>query len=66
MKLVLLKSACGDASSRTTIRCVFTGQREKWNDASARGWMVDRDGIPFAESSYYSPERLRSLNPVQE
>lgn len=61
MKLTLLKHAYGDASSRTMIRCVHTGKLEKWNDAASRGWMVDRNGVPFYSSSYYSPERLQSL-----
>lgn len=61
MKLIPLKHAYGDASARTMIKCVFTGKTEKWNDAAARGWMVDRDGVPFIGSSYYSPERLQSL-----
>ena len=62
MKLIPIKPTAGDAAARIKLRCIITDKSIKWNDAAAQGWKVDLEGKPFALSSYYSPERLATLN----
>ncbi len=62
MQLLPIKTTKGDASAQVELRCTLTGKTIKWNEAAAKGWKVDLDGIPFDASSYYSPERQETLS----